>query len=103
MEAPMHMRDTASLVTGGSRGLGRALGGALAGAGSRVVLVARGRRELDDAVDAIRAAGGTAWAIAADVGDKRAIHAIAAEAAALAGPIDVLVNNASDLGPTPLR
>jgi NAD(P)-dependent dehydrogenase (short-subunit alcohol dehydrogenase family) len=103
MEVLMQLRDTASLVTGGSRGLGRALGAALAAAGSRVVLVARGQTELDAAVAAIRAAGGAAWGIAADVADKRAIHAIAGEAAALAGPIDVLVNNASVLGPTPLR
>ena len=98
----MHIADTASLITGGSRGLGRALGHALARAGSRVVLVARGRAELDAAVAAIRAAGGSAWGIAADIGDKHAIHAIAGEAAALAGPIDILINNASELGPTPL-
>lgn len=99
----MEMRDTASLVTGGSRGLGRALGMALATAGSRVVLVARGRAELDDAVATVRGAGGTAWGIVADIGDKHAIHSIAAQAAALAGPIDILINNASALGPLPLR
>jgi NAD(P)-dependent dehydrogenase (short-subunit alcohol dehydrogenase family) len=99
----MHMHDTASLITGGSRGLGRALGAGLARAGSRVVLVARGRAALDEAVAAICAAGGAAWGIAADLADKHAIHAIAGEAAALAGPIDILVNNASELGPTPLR
>lgn len=99
----MELRDSASLVTGGSRGLGRALGVALAAAGSRVVLVARHSTELDDAVATIRKAGGTAWGIVADIGDKHAIHGIAAQAAALAGPIDVLINNASTLGPLPLR
>jgi NAD(P)-dependent dehydrogenase (short-subunit alcohol dehydrogenase family) len=68
-----------------------------------VVLVARGRAALDEAVASIRAAGGQAWGIVADVGDKHAIHRIAHEAAALVGPIDVLVNAASTLGPTPLR
>jgi NAD(P)-dependent dehydrogenase (short-subunit alcohol dehydrogenase family) len=102
-EVPMHIHDTAALITGGSRGLGRALGAALARGGARVVLIARGRAALDEAVAAIRAQGGAAWGIAADVGDKGAIHAIAGEAAALAGPIDILVNNASALGPTPLR
>src|SRR5262245_1861404 len=101
-EIHMELRNTASLITGGGRGLGRALGSALAAAGSRVVLVARGG-EVDAAAEAIRTAGGIAWAIQADVGDKRAIHSIAGEAAALAGPIDILVNNASELGPTPLR
>src|SRR5690349_9982025 len=46
---------------------------------------------------------GRAHAIAADLGDKEAIHKIAGQAAAVAGPIDLLINNASDLGPTPLR
>lgn len=99
----MHSDDSTVLITGGSHGLGRALGATLAAAGARVILVARGEPALDDAVAAIRGAGGAAWGIAADVGDKRAIHAIAGEAAALAGPVEVLINNASELGPTPLR
>ena len=98
----MDIRNTASLVTGGGRGLGRALGHALAAAGSRVVLVARDAGEIDRAVAAIRAAGGTAFGIAADVAAKDAVYAIAGQAAALAGPIDILINNASSLGPTPL-
>jgi NAD(P)-dependent dehydrogenase (short-subunit alcohol dehydrogenase family) len=90
------------VVTGASRGLGRALAAELAAAGARVVLVARASRDLDDAVAAIRAAGGEAHALAADVGDKHQIHAIAGAAAALTGPIDIVVHNASTLGPTPL-
>jgi NAD(P)-dependent dehydrogenase (short-subunit alcohol dehydrogenase family) len=99
----MNLRDTASLITGASRGLGRALADTLAAAGSRVVLVAREREPLDEAVAAIRARGGVAHALVADVGDIHAVHPIAAQAAALVGPIDILVNNASTLGPTPLR
>jgi NAD(P)-dependent dehydrogenase (short-subunit alcohol dehydrogenase family) len=101
--AVMHIRDTSSLVTGASRGLGRALAGRLAAAGSRVVLVAREAAPLERAAAEIRAAGGTAHAIAADVGDKDAIYPLTGQAAALVGPIDILVNNASTLGPTPLR
>src|SRR6185437_1918107 len=55
------------------------------------------------AVAEIRAAGGEAHGIAADVADKDAAAAIAGQAAALVGPIDLLVNNASTLGPVPLR
>ena len=91
------------LVTGGSRGLGRALGETLARAGARVVLVARHADELKEVVAAIRAAGGEAHAIAADVADRDAAHAIAGQAAAAVGPIDALINNASTLGPVPLR
>jgi NAD(P)-dependent dehydrogenase (short-subunit alcohol dehydrogenase family) len=91
------------VVTGGSRGLGRALGEALAAAGARVVLVARDRGPLEEAVAAIRARGGEAHAVAADVGDVDAAFSIAGQAAALIGPVDLLINNASTLGPTPLR
>jgi len=98
----MQIRKLNTLITGASRGLGRALAETLAGAGARVVLVARDAAVLDDVVDGIRRRGGTAHAIAADVGDKQATHAIAGEAAALIGPIDLMINNASSLGPTPL-
>ena len=98
----MHTKNTNAVVTGASRGLGRALAVELADAGARVVLVARESAELHSAVAAIRDAGGQAHAIAADLGDKQAIHAIAGAAAALVGPIDLLIHNASTLGPTPM-
>ena len=91
------------LITGGSRGLGAALGRELAGRGARVVLVARGAGDLNAVAREIRAKGGEAHALAADVGDKDSTYSIAGAAAALVGPLDVLVHNASDLGPTPLR
>jgi NAD(P)-dependent dehydrogenase (short-subunit alcohol dehydrogenase family) len=92
----------AALITGASRGLGRALALTLGKLGTRVVLVARNAAELQAVVAEVEQGGGTAFAIAADIGDKQAIHRIAGEAAALAGPIDLLINNASSLGPTPL-
>jgi len=91
------------VITGGSRGLGAALGQVLAQAGARVVLVARGADALTQTVARIRADGGVAHGIVADLGDKRAPYRIAGEAAALVGNIDVLINNASELGETPLR
>lgn len=99
----MQVRGAAAMVTGGSRGLGAALGRALAREGARVVLVARGRAELERTVADIRDEGGEAHALVGDVGDKDEIHRLAGAAAALLGPLDLLVHNASTLGPTPLR
>lgn len=93
----------AALVTGASRGLGEALARRLAEAGANVVLVARDERALARVVEDIRARGGIAHAVIADVADKEATYAIAGQAAALVGPIDLLVNNAGTLGPAPLR
>jgi len=98
----MKLAGRSVLVTGGSRGLGRALGAELARRGARVVLSARGEGALEEAVAAIRAQGGEAYALVSDQGEKEAVRLVGA-AAALAGPIDVLVVNASTLGPLPLR
>ena len=99
----MELRGRGALITGASKGLGAALAGELARAGARVALVARGGTELERAAARIRASGGDAHALPADMADKRAIYAIAGAAAAVVGPIDVLIHNASTLGPTPLR
>jgi NAD(P)-dependent dehydrogenase (short-subunit alcohol dehydrogenase family) len=99
----MDLHDKNVIVTGASRGLGRALAERLATEGARVVGVARGEGELTAAMAAIRARGGVAHAVVADIADKDAVARIAGAAAALVGPIDVLVHNASTLGPVPLR
>ena len=92
-----------ALITGASRGLGRALALELARRDVRLALVARDEAALQDTVHSLRAQGAVAHGIAADVGDKHAIHRIAGQAQALLGPIDLLIHNASTLGPTPLR
>jgi len=65
--------------------------------------VARSAPELEQAAAAIRAQGGEAYALPGDVSRKEDVHAIAGAAAALVGPVDLLIHNASALGPTPLR
>src|SRR5436190_11409754 len=98
----MDLVERTALVTGASRGLGAALAEELAARGARVVLAAREGAPLAEVVERIRRRGGTAHALPADVGDKSSIYPLAGAAAALVGPIDVLVHNASALGPTPL-
>jgi NAD(P)-dependent dehydrogenase (short-subunit alcohol dehydrogenase family) len=98
----MALKGTSALVTGAGRGLGAALARELARRGARVVLVARSKPDLDRVAAEIRADGGEAHPLVADVGDKEAIYPLAGAAAALVGPIDILVHNASTLGRTPL-
>jgi NAD(P)-dependent dehydrogenase (short-subunit alcohol dehydrogenase family) len=99
----MELRGAAALVTGASRGLGAALSAELLRRGARVALVARGERELMRQVERLRAEGGEAHALVADVADKQAVYPLAGAACALLGPIDLLVHNASELGALPLR
>jgi len=99
----MKIQGHGALVTGASRGLGRALAEQLAARGARVALVARDAGPLRDVVAGIRARGGDAHAIAGDIAAKDAIHRIAGQAQGLVGEIGIAVHNASTLGPTPLR
>jgi len=88
-----------ALITGASRGLGRALAAGLARAGFDLVIDARDAAALDAAAGALRAAGATVTATAGDVTDPA--HR-AALIAACAGRLDLLVNNAGTLGASPL-
>jgi 3-oxoacyl-[acyl-carrier protein] reductase len=82
-----------AIVTGASRGIGKAIALALAGSGAAVVAVARGDQAQATA-DAITAAGGKAIGRSADVADAAAIEPIVKEAVEAFGRLDILVNNA---------
>jgi 3-oxoacyl-[acyl-carrier protein] reductase len=84
-----------ALVTGASRGIGRAVALALAECGAKIAVNFRSRaREAEAVVAAIEARGGQAVAVAADVSVAAAVEAMVASVAAKLGPIDLLVNNA---------
>ena len=99
----MKLEGLSVLITGASRGLGQATAMLLARRGAKVVLVARNAEEVESVAAGLRSEGHSAWAVAADMGDKHAIHPLVGTAASLAGPPDVLIHNASTLGPTPLQ
>jgi NAD(P)-dependent dehydrogenase (short-subunit alcohol dehydrogenase family) len=81
-----------AVVTGGSSGIGAGMATALARAGAQVVLVARDVSRLGSAADALRAAGGRAGWVSADLASRPALERAASEAAGMFGPPDILVN-----------
>ena len=83
-----------ALVTGASSGIGRAAAIALAAAGAAVALVARRADRLADLESAIAAAGGSAIAFPADVGDETAAAAVVADTLRHFGRLDIVVNAA---------
>ncbi|MDX2343389.1 MAG: 3-oxoacyl-[acyl-carrier-protein] reductase, partial [Acidimicrobiia bacterium] len=84
-----------ALVTGGSRGIGRAIAELLAGSGHQVAInFVSNEQAAGETVDAITAAGGTAVAVKGDVSDEDSVAAIVAEVQEKLGPIEILVNNA---------
>jgi 3-oxoacyl-[acyl-carrier protein] reductase len=83
-----------ALVTGASRGLGKAIAKSLAAQGASIAVVARSEDALKDTLEAIRAAGGTAEPFPVDVADSAAVDAAVEKIAARFSKIDILVNNA---------
>jgi NAD(P)-dependent dehydrogenase (short-subunit alcohol dehydrogenase family) len=88
-----------AIVTGGGRGIGRAMAQALAKAGAAVAVVARSADQLAETVALIEAAGGRALAVTADVTDQQAVEQMVSEVERQLGPVDLLVNNAAISGP----
>jgi 3-oxoacyl-[acyl-carrier protein] reductase len=83
-----------AIVTGASRGIGKAIALALAGAGAKVACVARSADKLKETVDEITAAGGTAEVHPCDVTNSEAVSKLVEGLAEKWGQIDVVVNNA---------
>jgi 3-oxoacyl-[acyl-carrier protein] reductase len=85
----------AAIVTGASRGIGRATALTLAREGAKVVVNYRQRsREADEVVGKIEKAGGDAFAFQADVADRESVRAMVEETVKRFGGVDILVNNA---------
>jgi 3-oxoacyl-[acyl-carrier protein] reductase len=91
----MTLKDQVALVTGGSRGIGKAIVLALAREGAKVAFVYKGSKEAAESLQAeIAQSGGTAKAVQGDVADPEAAKRIVADVLTDWGRVDILVNNA---------
>ncbi|HVS34484.1 MAG TPA: 3-oxoacyl-[acyl-carrier-protein] reductase [Gemmataceae bacterium] len=91
----MRLKDQIALVTGGSRGIGRAVVKAFAAEGAKVAVVYRGSKEAaEQLVQEVAQAGGTAKAYQCDVADGAAVKTCVEQVQKDLGPVNVLVNNA---------
>jgi len=92
----LHLADKVAIVTGGSRGLGKAICHALAAEGAKVAVnFVRAADKAQAVADAIAAAHGTAVPFQADVADETAVVGLFDRVTETLGPVDVLINNAA--------
>src|ERR1700688_2865388 len=97
----LQLKGKRAIVTGGSRGIGKAIARQLAEEGVDVVIAARGRELLEaTAAEIAKATGRRIVPIVADMGDDASVEALVAKAVAALGGLDILVNNAAAPGGT---
>lgn len=97
------LQGKTALVTGASKGIGRAIAISLGSEGAAVVLTARSEDLLGQVADEVTAAGGEALVIAGDVGDEQAICAMVRQVEQKYAGLDILVNNAGVVHAGPLE
>ena len=92
----INLKNRRALITGGSRGLGRAMAESFALAGADVVIVAREADVLDETCSSLAAIrpSGRFWGVSADMSDACEVQRAHAEAVSFFGPVDILINNA---------
>jgi len=88
------LNEKAALITGASRGLGKAMAVALAQAGARIALVARNEEKLKEAAEAVRGVGGEAAVFQADVAEEAQVVSLVKQVGEAFGPVQILINNA---------
>lgn len=93
------LKDQVAVVTGGGRGIGRAIAQALAAAGARVAVIARSQNELAETAALIQQAGGHAQLFVADVSVPESVRGAMQAVERALGPVDLLVNNAAAIKP----
>ena len=95
MTTPFSLKDQVAIITGSSRGIGRAIAEAMASLGAAVVVSSRKTEGCEPVAEAIRSNGGKAAAIACNVSRKAEVEALVAQSLQRFGRIDILVCNAA--------
>jgi NAD(P)-dependent dehydrogenase (short-subunit alcohol dehydrogenase family) len=95
MGVAFDLKDKTAIVTGGGRGIGRAIALGLAGAGASVAVCGRTQKDIDSVADEIRNKGGKALAVATDLTNNEQLENLARATVKEFGRIDILVNNAA--------
>jgi NAD(P)-dependent dehydrogenase (short-subunit alcohol dehydrogenase family) len=95
----MLLAEKVAVITGGGRGIGRAIALRFAWEGAAVVVAARTKSEIDAVAEEVNKAGGRAAAVTADVAVEKDCERLIQEATAQFGRVDILVNNAGEYGP----
>jgi NAD(P)-dependent dehydrogenase (short-subunit alcohol dehydrogenase family) len=93
------LNDKVAVVTGGGRGIGRAIAKKFAAEGASLVVTARSEKEIEEVSSQIQSAGGKATSVIADVSRENECEKIVRYARKTFGAIHILVNNAGALGP----
>ena len=88
------LNEKTAFITGGGRGIGRAIALTFSGAGATVAVAGRNQEALDEVCATIEQRGGRAVAVICDVADPMQVYAAVSQARAAVGPFDILVNNA---------
>jgi NAD(P)-dependent dehydrogenase (short-subunit alcohol dehydrogenase family) len=94
MEGIQRLKDRVAVITGGGRGIGRALALGFAAKGARVAVASRTAAQLQETARLVRGRGGEVLAVVADVSDENAVRDLVRQTLAAWGRIDVLINNA---------
>ncbi|MCW5881264.1 MAG: SDR family oxidoreductase [Anaerolineae bacterium] len=96
---PHTLAGQTALITGGGRGIGRAVAHDLAAYGATVVLAARSAHEVNAAAEDLRLRGATAWGLVCDVANPEDVRALVERVVEECGTVDILINNAGILSP----
>ncbi len=99
----MSLKGRGAVITGGGRGIGKAIARYLAEEGASIVVTARSTDQIEAVAAELRADGFEAQAVTCDVADEEAVQVMADEARGLLGTVDILVNNAGIAPSNPVK